>query len=91
MISVMVKTTAASIGIMMSTLVAGSFLSYFLSDWHLTRYMYMVHLRLTDYLSGRFQPIEGMTMAFAVSVLGIWAVCAVAISFIYFSRQDVLG
>src|SRR5450759_3102161 len=70
MISVIVKTTAASIGIMMSTLIAGSFLSYFLSDWKLTRYMYMVHLRLTDYMSGHFQPIEGMSMAFSVTVLG---------------------
>ena len=90
MISVIVKTTAASIGIMMSTLIAGSFLSYFLSDWQLTRYMYMVHLRLTDYLSGRFQAIEGMTMAFSVTVLGIWAVCALFVSFYYFTRQDIL-
>jgi ABC-2 type transport system permease protein len=90
MISVLVKTTAASIGIMMSTLVAGSFLTYFLSDWQLTRYMYMVHLRLTDYLSGHFQPIEGMSMAFSVTVLGVWAVCAVMISFLYFTREDIL-
>jgi ABC-2 type transport system permease protein len=90
MISVIVKTTAASIGIMMSTLIAGSFLSYFLSDWKLTRYMYMVHLRLTDYMSGHFQPIEGMSMAFSVTVLGVWAVCALVISFFYFTRQDIL-
>jgi ABC-2 type transport system permease protein len=90
MISVIVKTTAASIGIMMSTLVAGSFLSYFLSDWQLTRYMYMVHLLLTDYMSGHFQPIEGMSMAFSVTVLGVWAVCALVISFLYFTRQDIL-
>ncbi len=90
MISVIVKTTAASIGIMMSTLIAGSFLSYFLSDWKLTRYMYMVHLRLTDYMSGHFQPIEGMSMAFSVTVLGVWAVCALIISFFYFTRQDIL-
>jgi ABC-2 type transport system permease protein len=90
MISVLVKTTAASIGIMMSTLVAGNFLSYFLADWQLTRYMFMVHLRLTDYLSGRFQPIEGMTMAFAVGVLGIWAAGALVVGFLYFTRQDVL-
>ena len=90
MISVIVKTTAASIGIMMSTLVAGGFLSYFLSDWRLTRYLYMVHLRLPDYLSGHFQPIEGMTMTFSVTVLGVWAVCALIISFLYFTRQDIL-
>jgi ABC-2 type transport system permease protein len=90
MISVIVKTTAASIGVMMSTLIAGSFLSHFLSDWKLTRYVYMVHLRLTDYMSGHFQPIEGMSMTFSVTVLGVWAVCALILSFFYFTRQDVL-
>ncbi|MFZ4438840.1 MAG: ABC transporter permease subunit [Syntrophales bacterium] len=90
MISVIVKTTAASIGMIMSTLIAGSFLSHFLSDWKLTRYMYMVHLRLTDYMSGHFQPIEGMSMAFSVTVLGVWAVCALIISFFYFTRRDIL-
>ncbi|MDA8125494.1 MAG: ABC transporter permease [Deltaproteobacteria bacterium] len=90
MISVLVKTTAASIGIMMSTLVAGSFLSYFLSDWQLTRYMFMVHLRLTDYLSGHFQAIEGMTMGFSVAVLGVWALGALIVSFVYFTRRDIL-
>ena len=90
MISVIVKTTAASIGIMMSTLVAGGFLSYFLSDWKLTRYMYMVHLRLTDYMSGHFQPIEGMSLSFSVAVLGTWAVGALLVSFLYFTRRDIL-
>ena len=90
LISVLVKTTAASIGIMMSTLIAGGFLSYFLSDWRLTRYVYMVHLRLTDYMSGHFQPIDGMSMSFSVTVLGVWAVCAVIVSFAYFTRQDIL-
>ena len=90
MISVLVSSTAVSIGIMMSTLIAGSFMGYFLSDWEITRYMFMVNLRLTDYLSGSFQPIPGMTMFFSVTVLGVWAIIALAVSFIYFIRQDVL-
>ena len=90
MISILVKSTAASIGIIMSTLVAGSFLSFFLSDWKITRYLFMVNLRLTDYLSGSFQPIEGMNMLFSITVLLGWAIASIIISFVYFTKQDIL-
>lgn len=90
MISILVKSTAASIGIIMSTLVAGNFISYFLSDWKITRYMFMVNLRLTDYLSGSFQPIEGMTMLFSITVLLGWAIASIIVSFVYFTKQDIL-
>jgi len=90
MISVLVKSTAASIGIIMSTLVAGNFISFFLADWKLTRYMFMVNLRLTDYLSGSFQPVEGMNMLFSVTVLLGWAIASIIISFVYFTKQDIM-
>ncbi len=90
MISVLVKSTAASIGIIMSTLVAGNFISFFLSDWKVTRYMFMVNLRLTDYLSGSFQPIEGMNMLFSITVLLGWTIASLIISFVYFTKQDIL-
>ncbi|EGW39570.1 putative membrane protein [Desulfosporosinus sp. OT] len=90
MISILVKSTAASIGIIMSTLVAGNFISYFLSDWKITRYMFMVNLRLTDYLSGSFQPIEGMNMLFSITVLLGWAIASLIVSFVYFTKQDIL-
>jgi ABC-2 type transport system permease protein len=90
MISVLVKSTSASIGIMMSTLVGGSFLSYFIPDWKITRYLFMVNLHLTDYLSGTFQPIDGLTMAFSVGVLAAWGAAALTVSFVYFIRHDVL-
>lgn len=90
MISTLVRSTAASIGIIMSTLVAGNFISFFLSDWKITRYMFMVNLRLTDYLSGSFQPIEGMNMLFSITVLFGWAIASLIISFVYFTKQDIL-
>jgi ABC-2 type transport system permease protein len=90
MISILVRSTAASIGIIMSTLVAGNFVSYFLSDWKITRYMFMVNLRLTDYLSGSFQPIEGMNMLFSITVLLVWAIASLIVSFVYFTKQDIL-
>ena len=90
MISVLVRSTAVSIGIMMSTLIGGTFLGYFLADWKITRYLFMVNLRLPDYLSGSFQPIAGMNMFFSVKVLAVWALLSIMVSFVYFTREDIL-
>ncbi|WP_242833043.1 ABC transporter permease [Desulfosporosinus acidiphilus] len=90
MISVLVKSTAASIGIILATLIAGNFISFFLSDWTLTHYLFMVNLRLTDYLSGAVQPVDGMNMLFSVTVLFVWALVATFVSFLYFTKKDIL-
>ncbi len=90
MVSVLVKSTSASIGIMMSTLVGGTFLSFFLSDWDIVRYFFMVNLRLTDYLSGNVQPINGVNMSFSVTVLAGWAIASLIVSFVRFTKQDIL-
>jgi len=85
-----VKSTSASIGIMMSTLVGGTILSFFIADWKFTRYLFMVNLRLTDYLSGSVQPVAGINITFSVLVLSAWAVGAFIISFVRFTTQDIL-
>lgn len=90
MVSVLVKSTSASIGIMMSTLVGGTILSFFIADWKFTRYLFMVNLRLTDYLSGSVQPVAGINITFSVLVLSAWAVGAFIISFVRFTTQDIL-
>ncbi|NPV91362.1 MAG: ABC transporter permease [Firmicutes bacterium] len=90
MISVLVKSTAASIGIILSTLIGGTFLSGFMADWKLPRYLFMSNLRLTDYISGSLRPIEGMNMGFSLTVLAVWTVAAIVVSFWYFTRRDIL-
>jgi ABC-2 type transport system permease protein len=50
----------------------------------------MVNLRLPDYLSGSFQPIAGMNMFFSVKVLAVWALLSIMVSFVYFTREDIL-
>ena len=90
MVSVLVRSTPASIGVMMAALIGGNFMSFFLADWEMTRYLFMVNLRLTDYLSGSFQPIIGMNMAFSIGVLLAWMIAALVISFTYFNKQDIL-
>ncbi len=90
MISVLVKNSASAIGILMATLIGGQFLQFFLSEWALVKYFFVTNLSLTRYLTGSYQPVEGMNLGFSVMVLSIWAIIALVISFLVFERKDVL-
>ncbi|SET49739.1 ABC transporter permease [Paenibacillus sp. NFR01] len=91
MVSVLVRSTAASIVVMMAALIAGSILSNMASAWTTAKYLFMVNLELTDYLAGTPAPIQGMSLPFSLSVLGIWGVLAIIISFAVFTRRDILN
>lgn len=89
MLSVLVRSTAAGMGIMLAALIAGSILSNMVSSWESAKYLFMVNLNLTGYLAGTAPPVEGMTLMFSVIVLTVWWLAALFISFIVFTRKDV--
>jgi ABC-2 type transport system permease protein len=89
MLSVLIRSTAAGMGIMLAALVSGSILSTMVSSWESAKYLFMVNLNLTGYLSGVAPPIEGMSLLFSISVLVVWWLFALLISFIVFTRRDV--
>ncbi|WP_106767886.1 ABC transporter permease [Paenibacillus faecalis] len=91
MVSVLVRSTAASIVVMMAALIAGTILTNMASAWNSAKYLFMVNLDLTDYLAGNLPPIEGMTLQFSLAVLSVWAAVAVIISFIVFTKRDILN
>lgn len=90
LISVIVDNTASAIGILMAALIGGQFLQFFLSDWELVKYFFVTNLDLTRYLTGSYQPIEGMSLNFSILVLGTWAVASLMISFQIFNHRDIL-
>lgn len=91
MISVLVRSTAASIVVMMAALIAGTILTNMASAWTAAKYLFMVNMELTRYLAGTPAPIEGMTLGFSMAVLGIWGLAAVIISFAVFTKRDILN
>ncbi|AGF54267.1 ABC-2 type transport system permease protein [Clostridium saccharoperbutylacetonicum] len=90
MVSVLVRNTATSIGIMMATLIGGGFLQLFLADWPIVKYFFVINLNLPQYLTGSYTPIPGMSLLFSTLVLLTWGICAFIISFAVFTKQDVL-
>ncbi|MGM9985866.1 MAG: ABC transporter permease [Bacillaceae bacterium] len=91
MVSVLIRNTPAGMGIMLAGLITGGILTGFSTSWEGAKYIFSVHLSLTDYLSGHLPALSGLTFSFSVLVLAAWAVVAILISFIVFIRQDFLG
>ncbi|TVY11669.1 ABC transporter permease [Paenibacillus cremeus] len=91
MISVLVRSTAAGMGIMLAVLISGTILANMVSSWETAKYFFMVNLRLTDYLTGALPPIKGMSLPFSLTVLTVWGLVSVLISFTVFTKKDVLN
>ncbi|WP_068785443.1 ABC transporter permease [Paenibacillus phocaensis] len=91
MVSVLVRSTSASIVIMMAALIAGNILTNMASSWTSAKYLFMVNLGLTNYLAGTPAPIEGMSLGFSLLVLAVWGACALIVSFLVFTKQDILN
>lgn len=90
LISVIVDTSASAIGILMASLIGGQFLQFFLSEWELVKYFFVTNLDLTRYLTGSYQPVEGMSLTFSILILSVWALGSLLVGFVVFNRRDVL-
>ncbi|MCE5169465.1 ABC transporter permease [Paenibacillus profundus] len=91
MISVLVRSTAASIVTLMATLIAGSILYNMASSWPTAKYLFMINLKLTDYLAGTPAPVEGMSLPFSLGVLAVWGIAGLFVAFRVFTKQDILN
>lgn len=91
MVSVLVRSTAAGMGIMLAAIIAGTVLSSMAGSWEGAKYLFIVNLELTSYLSGEMPPIPGMTLPFSLIVLSLWGLGALVTAFVSFVRQDMLA
>ncbi|MEH7346220.1 ABC transporter permease [Bacillus sp. JJ1532] len=89
MLSVLIRSTAAGMGIMLAALISGAILSNMVSSWESAKYFFMVNLRLTDYMKGLAPPIDGMNLSFSMMVLIVWWAFALLVSFFVFTKKDV--
>ena len=91
MISVLVRGTAAGMGVMLALLIGGNILVQMASDFPLAKCLFVTHLRLTDFLSGTPLPIPDITLNYSLTVLSLWTLGALVISFLTFTKKDVLA
>lgn len=91
MISVLVRSSVAGMGIMLAALISGTVLSAMASSWEGSKYLFVTNLELTDYLAGKLPPVDGMTLPFSITVLSIWGILALIVAFYSFNKQDMLA
>lgn len=91
LLSVIFKSSAASIGTMLASLIGGTILTRISPDWTAGKYLFVSALPLADYYSGQAPPYEGMTMPFCIGLLALWAVAALVAAYAIFLRRDVFG
>lgn len=91
MVSVLVRTTPAAMGIMLAALITGSVLSGLATSWSGAKYFFSVNLGLTDYLAGQLPSIQGLNMHFSLINLSVWGITGLIIAFIVFLKQDMLA
>lgn len=89
MVSVLIRSTPAGMGIMIAALISGAILSNMVSSWEAAKYFFMVNLKLTGYMSGVAPPIEGMTLESSMLILLVWWAAALTVSFVVFTKRDV--
>jgi ABC-2 type transport system permease protein len=91
MLSVIFKSSAASIGTMLASLIGGTILTRISPDWTAGKYLFVSALPLADYYSGQAPPYDGMSMTFCIVLLGVWALAALVVAYTLFTRRDVFG
>ena len=91
MLSVIFKSSAASIGTMIASLIGGTILTRISPDWTAGKYLFVSALPLADYYTGQATPNEGMSMGFCIALLGAWALGALVVAYTLFTRRDVFG
>ncbi|GGD90803.1 ABC transporter permease [Paenibacillus nasutitermitis] len=89
MLSVLFRSTAAVMGVMLACLIAGTILSSMVASWESAKYLFMVNLQLIQYLEDAAPPIEGMSLGFSLLVLLVWGAAALTVAFAAFTRRDV--
>jgi ABC-2 type transport system permease protein len=91
MLSVIFKSSAASIGTMLASLIGGTILTRVSPDWTAGKYLFVSALPLADYYTGQAPPYQGMSMMFCIGLLGAWAIGALAVAYGLFIKRDVFG
>ena len=91
MLSVIFKSSAAAIGTMLASLIGGTILTRVSPDWTAGKYLFVSALPLSDYYTGAPPPYADMTMAFCITLLGVWAIVTTGVSYVLFTRRDVFG
>ena len=88
MIGSVFRSSSLAIGLTMGISFLGTMLVAFLSRYEIVKYIWITHSDLTQHLSGNFI-IDGITMPLSLTVLAIYALIFLFVSYFVFMKRDI--
>ncbi|OXS76348.1 ABC transporter permease [Lysinibacillus sp. KCTC 33748] len=82
------RSSSLAIGLTMFLSFTGGMIVMFLSRFKIVKYIWLTHSDLTQYERGS-SILDGITMPFSLTILAIYAVLFLAISYMSFMKRDV--
>ncbi len=82
------RSSSLAIGLTMFLSFTGGMIVVFLSRFKIVKYIWITHSDLTQYETGNFI-VPDMTMPFSLTILVIYAVVFLVISYMFFMKRDV--
>lgn len=91
MISSVFRNSTLAIGTAIFLMMAGNSIVSFFADRTWAKYILFANTDLSQYANGNTPWIEGMTLGFSVTVLIVYYVVFLALSWLFFTKRDVAG
>lgn len=93
MISAIFRQSALAIGTAIFLMFAGSMIVTFFADYDWAKYILFANTNLNQYTDGYSMPLlnEDMTLGFSISVLIVYYVIFLVITWMFFTKRDVAG
>ncbi|MGC4379078.1 ABC transporter permease [Fictibacillus sp. Mic-4] len=89
LISTIFYSNAIAIGVSMLVMLAGNTILLFIADKPWAKYTLFANLDLTQFIDKQETLVEGLTLPFSLTVLAIYAIVMLAITFAIFQKRDV--
>ncbi|WP_067727716.1 ABC transporter permease [Oceanobacillus damuensis] len=91
MISTVFRNSALAIGTAIFFMMVGNQIVFFFMERSWAKYILFANTDLSLYFNGNTPWIEGMTLGFSITVLLIYYVLFLMLSWIFFTKRDVAG
>lgn len=91
MISIVFRNNALAVGTAIFLMLAGNTVVGIFSQYDWAKYILFANTDLSQYTNNFGPPIEGMTMGFSISMLVVYFVIFMVLSWLVFTKRDVAG
>ncbi|WP_100011766.1 ABC transporter permease [Lentibacillus sediminis] len=91
MISIVFRNSSLAIGTAIFLMLAGNTVVGIFNQYDWAKYILFANTDLSQYTNNFGPPIEGMTMGFSISVLVVYFVIFMVLSWLVFTKRDVAG